>query len=78
SPMNKQFNLHTSSKPVGRRFPLTLFLLVTVCVAILTGSICLLYNRYLKRNNNTRLRTARDNDDSIYSPLATGNDFDLH
>ncbi|CAM4808312.1 unnamed protein product [Rotaria magnacalcarata] len=78
SPMNKQFNLHTSSKPVGRRFPLTLFLFVTVCVAILTGSICLLYNRYLKRNNNTRLRTARDNDDSIYSPLATGNDFDLH
>ncbi|CAF2265937.1 unnamed protein product [Rotaria magnacalcarata] len=78
SPMNKQFNLHTSSKPVGRRFPLTLFLFVTVCVAILTGSICLLYNRYLKRNNNTRRRTARDNDDSIYSPLATGNDFNLH
>ncbi|CAF4855109.1 unnamed protein product, partial [Rotaria socialis] len=78
SPMNMQFNFHASSKPVGTRFPLTLFLSATLFIAILTGSIYLLYNRYLKQKNNTRLRTARDNDDSVYSPLATGNDFDLH
>ncbi|CAF3471105.1 unnamed protein product [Rotaria socialis] len=78
SPMNMQFNFHASSKPVGTRFPLALFLSATLFIAILTGSIYLLYNRYLKQKNNTRLRTARDNDDSVYSPLATGNDFDLH
>ncbi|CAM4971429.1 unnamed protein product [Rotaria socialis] len=78
SPMNKQFNLHTSSKPAGTRFPLTLFLCVTLFVAMLTGSVYILYNRYLKQKNNTRLQTVRDNDDSVYSPLSTGNDFDLH
>ncbi|CAF3426307.1 unnamed protein product [Rotaria socialis] len=78
SPMNKQFNLHTSSKPAGTRFPLTLFLCVTLFVATLTGSVYILYNRYLKQKNNTRLQIVRDNDDSVYSPLSTGNDFDLH
>ncbi|CAF4670783.1 unnamed protein product, partial [Rotaria socialis] len=70
--------LNGQSNSVGKHLAAVIWMFSLVFILLIIGFTYVLYNRYLMRKNNSFIVTTRRNNDSAYSQLSTGNEFDLN